>query len=171
MHSAAAVHSDQSNRHRWLVFTALVLGEVFLTSYAFNFPTGLPDWFNPVTYGKVATQAALLALVILLFIAWPARSTILHAWSSASRSHNWGASIVANLGLFAALLAATVAFSSLAAHATDPPWHWFALYCLLLLITAGSLALVGAPLTFWQWLVREMPSQIAIAAFSSAFSF
>ena len=169
MQGAAAVQSDQSNRHRWLVFTALLLGEVVLTSYTFNFPTGLPDWFNPVTYGKVATQAALLALVILLFIAWPARSTILQAWSYASRSHNWRTSVVVNLGLFAALLAATVAFSSLAAHASEPPWHWFALYCLLLLVTACSLALVGAPLTFWQWLAREMPSQIAIAAFSSAF--
>jgi exosortase E/protease (VPEID-CTERM system) len=168
MQFAAAAPSDQTNRHRWLVFTALLLGEIILTSYAFNFPTGLPEWFNPVTQAKVAAQAALLALVILLVIAWPARTTIFQVWSHASRSHNWRTSIGVNLALFATLLAATVAFSNLAAHASEPPWHWFALYCLLLLVTATSLAVVAAPLTFWRWLVREMPSQVAIAALSGA---
>ena len=165
---AAVAQGDQSNHRRWWVFIALLLGEVILTSYAFNFPTGLPEWFNPVTQAKVAAQAALLALVILLVIAWPARTTIFQVWSHASRSHNWRTSIGVNLALFATLLAATVAFSNLAAHASEPPWHWFALYCLLLLVTATSLAVVAAPLTFWRWLVREMPSQVAIAAFSGA---
>ncbi len=64
----------------------------------------------------------------------------------------------------AALLAATAAFSNLAAHAAAPPWHWFGLYCLLLLLNALSLAVIGAPPSFWRWLAREMPYQIATAA-------
>jgi exosortase E/protease (VPEID-CTERM system) len=168
MQQADAVHSESANRGRLIAFGVLTLSELFLVSYVFNFPTGLPEWMNPVTYAKVAAQAALVSAAVLLLVAWPKRDRIARAWSSAMRDYNWGASVVTNLTLFAVLLAATAAFSNFAAHAAAPPWHWFALYCLLLLVNASSLAVIGAPPSFWRWLAREMPSQIASAGLSGA---
>ena len=148
MQHATVVHRKKSNRGRLMAFGALTLVEVFLISYAFNFPTGLPEWINPVTLAKASAQAALVALAVLVLITWPTRERIANAWSSAMQNYNWRASVVVNLALFAALLAATVAFSELVARSPSPPWHLFALYCLLLLATASSLATLAAPLSF-----------------------
>ena len=166
MQSETAVHLKKSNGGRLVAFAALALVEIFLTSFAFNFPTGLPEWINPVTLAKACAQAAVVALFVLVLIAWPMRERICSAWSSAMNDYNWRASVVVNLALFAALLAATVAFSELVARSADPPWHWFALYCLLLLAAASSLASLAAPLSFWLGLLRDMPTQIATAAIS-----
>ena len=166
MQHATVVPREKSNRGRLVAFGALTLVEIFLISYAFNFPTGLPEWINPVTLAKASAQAALVALAVLVLISWPARERIANAWSSAMQDYNWRASVVVNLALFAVLLAATVAFSELVARSASPPWHWFALYCLLLLATASSLATLAAPLSFWRGLVRDMPTQIATAAIS-----
>jgi exosortase E/protease (VPEID-CTERM system) len=168
MQQADALHSGSANRGRLIAFGVLTLGELFLVSYLFNFPTGLPDWMNPVTYAKAAAQAALVSAAVLLLVTWPKRDRIADAWNSAMREYNWRASVVTNIILFAALLAATAAFSNLVAHAATPPWHWFGLYCLLLLLNAASLAVIGAPPSFWRWLAREMPYQIATAALSGA---
>ncbi len=168
MHASSALETGKSDRAwRLVAFAALSLGEAFLVSYTFNFPTGLPEWSNPVAYAKGFAQAGLLAVVAFLAIVWPQRHAILKTWTEAARAHNWRASVLVNLGLFVALLAATIAFSRLVAHASAPPWHWFALYCCLLLVTGASLALVGAPLTFWNWLVRTAPMQIAVALVSA----
>jgi exosortase E/protease (VPEID-CTERM system) len=169
MQHATVVHRDKSNHGRLIAFGALTLAEVFLTSFMFNFPTGLPEWINPVTLAKGSAQAAVVALAVLVLIAWPTRERIANAWSSAMRDYNWRASVIVNLALFAALLAATVAFSELVARSANPPWHWFALYCLLLLATALSLATLAAPLSFWRGLARDMPTQIATAAISGVF--
>ena len=166
MQHATVVHREKSNRGRLLTFGALTLVEIFLISYAFNFPTGLPEWINPVNLAKASAQAALVALAVLVLISWPARERIANAWSSAMQDYNWRARVVVNLALFAVLLAATVAFSELVARSASPPWHWFALYCLLLLATASSLAALAAPLSFWRGLVRDMPTQITTAAIS-----
>ena len=161
--SSAADFGKTHHARRLLAFAALSLGELFAISYTFNFPTGLPEWANPVAYAKGLAQAGFLALIALLVIVWPQRGMILRAWSEAAEGHNWRASLLTNVGLFVVVLSATIAFSNLAAHAPAPPWHWFALYCFLLLITFASLALVAAPLSFWQWLVRTAPTQIAVA--------
>jgi exosortase E/protease (VPEID-CTERM system) len=166
MQHATAIHREKSNRGRLVAFGALTLVEIFLTSFSFNFATGLPEWINPVTLAKASAQAVVVALAVLVLIAWPVRDRIANAWSLTMRDYNWRASVIVNLALFAALLAATVAFSELVARSASPPWHWFALYCLLLLATASSLAALAAPLGFWRWLARDMPSQIATAAIS-----
>ena len=58
MQHATAVQRERSNRGRLVAFGALTLGELFLTSYAFNFPTGLPEWINPVTLAKASAERA-----------------------------------------------------------------------------------------------------------------
>jgi exosortase E/protease (VPEID-CTERM system) len=169
MRALPAVEIGKSDRtRRLLAFAALSLGEILLISYAFNFATGLPEWMNPVAYAKGAAQTGLLALIAFLVIVWPQHQAILRAWNEAARAHSWRASVLINLALFAVVLAATIAFSNLAAHASAPPWRWFALYCCLLLATAASLAVVAGPLSFWQWLVRAAPTQIAVAVLSAA---
>ncbi len=165
--SSAAEFGKAHRTRRLLAFAVLALGEIFLISYTFNFPTGLPEWSNPVAYAKGFAQAGFLALVTFLVIVWPHRDTIFKAWSEAARAHSCRLAVLANLGLFVALLAATVAFSNLVARAPEPPWHWFALYCCLLMITAASLALVAAPASFWQWLVRTAPTQVMVALLSA----
>ncbi len=168
MHASSAVEIGKPDRTwRLVAFAVLSLGEIFLISYTFNFPTGLPEWSNPVAYAKGFAQAGLLAVVAFLAIVWPQRAMILKTWSESARAHSWRASVLTNIGLFAVVLASTIAFSGLVAHAATPPWHWFALYCCLLLVTAASLALVAAPLSFWHWLVRTAPTQIAAAVLSA----
>jgi len=165
--SSAAEFGKPRRAKRLLAFAALSLFQIFAVSFAFNFATGLPEWMNPVAYAKGAAQAGLLALVAFAVIVWPQRDAVLNAWSDAVDSHGWRGSVLLNLGLFAALLAASVAFSSFAAHASGPPWHWFALYCCLLLATAVSLGNLAAPLSFWQWLLRTAPTQIGVAVLSA----
>ena len=58
-----------------------------LVSYAFNFPTGIPEWLNPVTYAKVGAQAVLLSLVVLLIVAWPARERVAQVWYQEMRGY------------------------------------------------------------------------------------
>jgi exosortase E/protease (VPEID-CTERM system) len=164
---SAADISTTHRARRLLALAGLGLGEILLTSYTFNFPTPLSPWVNPVAYAKDAAHVGLLALIVFLVIAWPRRGAFFKAWSEAAQTHKWRASVLTNVGLFATLLVASVAFSSLAARAPEPPWHWFALYCFLLLATAISLALVAAPLSFWRWLARAAPTQIAVAISSA----
>jgi len=85
------------------------------------------------------------------------------------RGQNCLASVLINVGLFAVALSATIAFSNLAADAPTPPWHWFALYCCLLLSLAASLAIVAAPISYWRWLVRTAPTQLGVAVLSAGF--
>ena len=166
MQHVSVLPRERSHRGRLLAFGALALIELLLSSYVFDFPTGLPEWLSPVNLAKASAHGVLAALAVLALITWPARDRIADAWTSAMQDYNWRASVLVNLALFAALLAATAAFSDFAARSAAPPWHWFALYCLLVLVTAVSLAAIGAPLGFWRWLVRAMPSQIATATIS-----
>jgi exosortase E/protease (VPEID-CTERM system) len=166
MRNAAAVGGDRSNRARLLAFCLLASVEMFLVSYAFNFPTGIPEWMNPVTYAKVAAQVVLVSLVVLLLAGWPMRERIAQAWEAEMRGYNWRASVLVNLALFSVLFSAALAFSNLAAHAAAPPWHWFAAFCLLLLLNGLSLGTVLAPLGFWRWVAREMRYEVATAALS-----
>ena len=149
-------------------FCALACVEVFLTSFAFNFPTALVDWANPVTYAKLAAQTGLLAIIVLAVLTWPDRATIVETWERTMRMHNWRASLLTNIALFAALLIATLGFSAIAAAAEHPPWLAFAAYCALLLVTGVSLLLVAAPLSFWRLLIRMVPARLALALISAA---
>jgi exosortase E/protease (VPEID-CTERM system) len=168
MQHAAAEHSDRSHRGRLAVFGVLALSQMLLVSFAFNFPTGIPEWLNPVTYAKVGAQAVIVSLVVLLIVAWPVREQVAKVWDQQMRGYNWRAAVLANLALFSVLLSAAVAFSNLAAHATAPPWRWFAAFCLLLLLNGVSLGAILAPRSFWRWVARELRSEVATAAVSGA---
>ena len=154
---------------RLFAFCALACVEVFVTSFAFNFPTALVDWANPVTYAKLAAQTGLLAIIVLAVLTWPDRATIARTWERTTQTHNWRASVLLNIALFAALLIATLGFSAIAAGADHPPWIAFAGYCTLLLVTGLSLLLVAAPLSFWRSLIDGMPARVALALISAAF--
>jgi len=168
MYVSSAAEFGKSHRlKRLLVFVALSLVELVTISYAFNFPTGLPEWANPVAYAKGLAQAGFLAVVAFAVIIWPKRAEILKSWSQAAPAQNWQVSILINVGLFAVALSATIAFSSLVTRAPEPPWHWFALYCCLLLALAASLVIVAAPISFWRWLVRTAPTQLGVAVLSA----
>ncbi len=160
---STAIRNDSRDRWRFYVFALLTLSEMLITSYFFNFPIALPEWANPVAYAKIAAQAVLVSAVVLFVLVWPQRAGVLAAWNTAMQSSRWRASVLANLCVFAVLLAATLAFSG-EARATGTPWLWFAAYCILLVLTASSLAVTGAPVEFWRWLLRQMPSEIGIAA-------
>jgi exosortase E/protease (VPEID-CTERM system) len=168
MYASTAARIGNSKRaRRLLAFVGLSLVELLLISFSFNFPTGIPEWMNPVAYAKGLAQAGLLAAITFVVVAWPQRGAMFRTWSEAARSHSWRASLLTNLGLFAVVLAATIVFSGLVARASEPPWHWFALYCCLLLVMGLSLAAVAAPISFWQWLVKTAPTQIAVAILSA----
>jgi exosortase E/protease (VPEID-CTERM system) len=122
-----------------------------------------------VTYAKLAAQTGLLALAVLVVLTWPDRATITEAWERTAPAHNWRASLLTNLALFAALLLATLGFSAFAAGAQHPPWLAFSGYCALLSVTGASLLLVAAPLAFWRSLIDGMPARIALALISAAF--
>lgn len=168
MRTLSPADTGRPNRH-WRLLALAVLGfcEALLVTYSFNFGTGLPEWVNPVAYAKGLAQAGTLALAAFALIVWPQRQTVLTVWNETARTHNWRAALLANIGLFAALLLASFAFTRFAAHASEPPWLWFALYCCLLLATAASLAGVAAPLAFWRWLARAMPAKVAAALLSA----
>lgn len=163
----ASAKSSTNRTWRLLAFAGLCLGEALLISFNFNFATGLPEWLNPVAYAKGLAQTGLLALAAFAVVVWPRRETLARAWSEAAQAHNWRGAVLAHVGLFAVLLHATIAFSCLAAQSPEPPWVWFALYCGLLIATGVSLANVAAPWPFWQWLVRTMPTKIAVAILSA----
>ncbi len=174
MSTSTAVESGKPNRVRkshsvrlWAAIS-LALGEIVAVSFAFNFPTGLPEAINPVAWAKCSAQAGLLAFVTLTLVLWPDRSKVIDAWGRATRDSNWVVHALANTALFALLLPATLAFSDFAAHSAERPWAWFAVYCCLLLATLLSLANIAAPFPFWRWLIREAPSQIATAIVSAA---
>lgn len=157
------------SRRRWrlLAVAALALGEIFLASYSFTFTTGLPEWINPVAYAKALAQVGLLAVAAFALVAWPQRARIADVWDEAAQSHQWLTALAVNLGLFTVLLVAGHAFTQLAAHTSQPPWPWFALYCGQLLLVAISLAALAAPAAFWSWLARRMPTEGAVALLSA----
>jgi exosortase E/protease (VPEID-CTERM system) len=155
---------------RLAAVVGLALGELLLTSFLFNFPTALPEWSNPIAYAKKSAHVGLLACVAFLIIVWPSRDLVLRLWHDAARAHNCRRSVLVNALLAAVLLLATIAFSSLAADTAEPPLHWFALYCGVLLATGISLALVAAPLSFWRELLKSAPIEIALAIFGACFA-
>jgi exosortase E/protease (VPEID-CTERM system) len=158
-----AKFSSLGGFQRLLVFIGLAFIELIFTSYAFNFPTALSEWSNPVAYLKGLAQGICIAVLMFFLIVGHKRNKIILAWSHIARTQGWGRVVLTNLALFGLLLAATVALSNLAARSPEPPWHWFALYCCLLLTTAISLTAVAAPRPFWKRLWAVAPSEIATA--------
>ena len=158
-----AAVAQSSSAQRLLAFVGLSLSEILLTSFVFNFPTTLPEWSNPVAYVKGLAQGTSLAVLIFFLIVGHKRGKIVQAWSHTARTHGRRRDVLTNLALFGLLLAATIALSNIAARSPQPPWHWFTLYCCLLLATALSLSAVAAPRPFWKWLWSVAPSEIALA--------
>jgi exosortase E/protease (VPEID-CTERM system) len=164
---AAALVVASGAFRRAAAVAALALFEVLLTSLLFNFPTGLAEWSNPVAYAKKFAHLGLFALAAFAIIVWPTRERVLALWRETAGGHSGLTGLFANLGTFAALLVATVALSGLAPQGKGLPLLWFALYCALLLATAGSLLLVMAPVSFWRGLLTRAPAEIALAGVSA----
>ena len=95
-------------------------------------------------------------MAIFFLIVGPKRNKIILAWAHAARTHSWRRSVLTNLALFGLLLAATMALSYLAARSAQPPWHWFVLYCCLLLATALSGLAVGIA-----WIATDPGKELA----------
>jgi exosortase E/protease (VPEID-CTERM system) len=165
---AVVATSAEPSAARWLgIVAALALVEVFLTSLAFNVPTDLPEWLNPIAYVKRLAHVGVLTVLAFLVIAWPTSDRILALWREAAQARRWTVSVGINLALFVALLLASAAFSSRASDAGGLPALWFAAYSGLLLATGVSLACVAAPPSFWRELLIRMPTEILLAALSA----
>jgi exosortase E/protease (VPEID-CTERM system) len=145
------------------LFVALAACEVFLISFLFNFPVALPEWSNPVAYANKLARMGLIAAAAFVLILYPSRGRFLEAWSRALNEPSVGRRLLLNLGLFASLLSATIAFSEFAAASPSPPWGWFAAYCVLLVLTGISLLHLIAPAFFLGFLLKTARPEIALA--------
>ena len=154
---------------RFLVFVTLTVIEIGAVSYLFYFPVALGEWANPVFYAKKSAQIAVITAVAFCIIIWPRRQLIIGRWDELAARQSWRLALTTNLIIFALLVVATVAFSHYVAATSEPPWFWFAAFCCLLLINAGSLALVAAPWTFWTVLPRLAAIEIGLAAGGALF--
>jgi exosortase E/protease (VPEID-CTERM system) len=162
---AGAISRDPSRfGWRFVVFVALTVLEIGAVSYLFYFPVGAGEWANPVFYAKKGAQIGVVAAVAFCIIAWPRRQLILGSWDEFAQGQHWRLVVASNLIIFTLLVVATVTFSNYAATTRDPPWLWFVAFCALLLVNAGSLALVAAPWAFWTALPRLAATEVGLAA-------
>lgn len=152
---------------RVATFIVISASEVILASSVYDAPSGLLNWSNPILYAKWLALTGLLAFVAFALIAWPRRGQIAQIWRGSAQQQNWGAAIFANLSLFAMLLLATITLFQSDPQATDLYWYWA--YSFLLLATGGSLALIAAPLSFWQELAKTAPMEIVLALIGAGF--
>lgn len=153
---------------RFLVPAVLGLTQIAVISYLFYFPTALGEWSNPVAYTKRLVHVAVIAAIAFVIVAWPRRREIFDAWAEAADNRRWYPSVLLNLGIFSALVIATVALSDQVAVSAEPPWFWFGAYCGLLLANAVSLALIAAPAGYWSELPRLAPVETMLAISGAA---
>ena len=144
--------------------------EITVISLLFSFEVNLPYWQHPAYWLRHLQMLVIVAAIAWAIMMWPRRGEIAEVWTSAAegRGNGWGVPLAVNLGLFAVLSAATFAFTLHAASAPEPPWGWFALYCIPLAATALSLFWLFAPIRFWTELVRRQTREIAIALATGA---
>lgn len=152
---------------RLTAFIALTVLQAVAISFLFYFPTGLPEWANPVSYAKKIAQFTILAAAAFFLVAHSRRAEILRLWKAAIAADSAYIAMSRSVLAFAVLVIASVAFSSHAAASAEPPWSWFALYCALLVANACMLALVAAPTTFWLGLPRLAATEIVLALSSA----
>jgi exosortase E/protease (VPEID-CTERM system) len=129
------------------IFLVLAAAQAVAVSYLFVFSTGLDEWSDPVAWVKRAARLALLAVVALIVVNWPHRTAIASQWAAA-RANAGRRPILVNALTFGALLAATLAFSRIAARSPETAWLLFWPYCALLVINGSALIAVAAPLPF-----------------------
>jgi exosortase E/protease (VPEID-CTERM system) len=148
----------------------LGLGEIFLTTYLFYFPTAMGQWLSPVAYAKKLVIVGLLSIVALALVAWPRRHEIAAQWLETAKARRWLPALAANLALFGAVVVASMAISYAATQTGSAPWALFGAFCVLLLLTGVSLALIAAPLAFWRWLAANAWLEIGLAFLGSLFA-
>lgn len=155
---------------RLVATLGLGLGEIFLTTYLFYFPTAMGQWLSPVAYAKKLVIVGLLSVVAFALVAWPRRNEIVARWLDATRGKRWLPVVLANLAIFFAVLVASVAISQIATQSGPAPWILFGVFCMLLVLTGVSLALIAAPLEFWRWMFASARVEIGLAFLGSVFA-
>ncbi len=152
---------------RFATVLILIVGEVIFATALLDLPHGLTPWSNPAIFVKWLGRFSILAAIAFALIAWPRREELLQTWSASARQHNWTAAVLANLCAVALLVLASIALSNSHPQATELYWFWG--YSFLLVCTGASLALLAAPLAFWQNLVKTAPIEILLALIAAGF--
>jgi exosortase E/protease (VPEID-CTERM system) len=152
---------------RFATVLVLIVGEVIFATALLDLPHGLTPWSNPAIFVKWLGRFSILAAISFALIAWPRREELLQTWRVSTWQHNWGAAVLANLCAFVLLVLASIALSDSNPQATEPYWFWG--YSFLLVCTGASLALIAAPLSFWQNLVKTAPVEIFLALIGAGF--
>ena len=137
----------------WLM---LVVVEVLVVSYLFDFNSGGPDHLNPVYYVTRSARWAAVSLPVFLILIWTERQSIFERWNALASAHDVTRPLCVNLSVFIALAVACVAFSAYATTTPTPPWHLLPFVGALLVATGLSLIAVMAPLRgltamAWAW--------------------
>ena len=146
--------------------------EIMAISLLFSLDFNVPPWQNPVNWIRQLEMLVIMAAVARAIMMWPRRREISEVWVSASmpgtRGSGWGLPLAVNLTLFALLAASAVAFTWHSASVSEPPWGWFALFCVPLAATGLSLFWLFAPVAFWIELVQRQAREIAISLTAGA---
>ncbi len=142
--------------------------EILLASSIYGFPTISRNWSNPVYITNQFALFLLLATIAFPLVAWPRRGELIERWKSATQASNLATSVLVNLGAFAFLLIARAMLSQFDLQEIEQ--SWLLGYCLLVLTTGATLALVAAPLRFWIDLAKRAPLEIALALGAASFA-
>ncbi len=146
--------------------------EITVISLLFSFETPVTAWQNPVYVIRHLQMLVIVSAVAWAIMMWPRRGEIAELWalasSSGTRGSGWRLPLAVNLLLFGVLAVSAVAFTLHAATAPEPPWGWFALFCVPLVATALSMFWLFAPLMFWIELFRRQAREICIALIAGA---
>lgn len=146
------------------LFALLATTEILLTSYLFVFDFPIPRGLNPQYYLRQLVLGGVAAFLAFALICWPARHALTKAWAESRSAAELRTALKVNLVLFAVLTVATVSFSLYASTLDQPPWALYGLYLVPLALTGLSLLWVASPLGFWRILLKEYPTELAIAA-------
>ncbi len=150
---------------RWLLPAALLIAEIATLDGLYDAHAAIaatPAWLAFNQIAKHALYAGLYALGALVLLLIPRRAALRQQWSAAPQP--WRAALAANLAIFAALAAATLALRANGAFDTRAFFGLaFGVSCLAL-----SAALVAASAAFWTRFVRGHGGDIALAALVGA---
>lgn len=152
-------------RHLW-VFATITTIEVIVATFLFDTPrTEVALWQDLVVLASVVAKVAIGAFCLLFVAAWPRRAEMMRTYQAFTARAEPRYYLVANIALFAALIAVRLAIPPNA----EPPAYLLAAYALLLLSTGASLAFLLAPPAFWWRLLRVAPAEIAMALTGGSF--
>ena len=144
---------------RVLLWLMLVMVEVLVVSYLFDFNSGGPDHLNPVYYVTRMARWAAVSLPVFLILVWSELPVLGAQWTAIAARHEPTRPLIVNVALFAALASACAAFSAYAAAAPSKPWHLLPFLGVLLAATGLSMIAIVAPLRglaamAWTWRTR-----------------